>query len=295
MHYNTLFGIAGAHFIRADYEEAVRWLEKGLAEKPNAAWVYHFLTPAYANAGRIEDARWAASKLRAAYPSITISQIIQVVPALGKLSVYAGRLRKAGLSERGRLNHLADRIFPDKQAAGWFGRTRCLGGAGLQFSLSALASHLLNDLDDLAGARIHQHGTLVHDGVAIGVSQSHARRDRRKPGLRRDGLPHCHGFSKSDRGTPSGAYVGAHACPLLGAESPANCRTRNATNCRSNWATHESTNNSTTSNARGKAGSCVGLAGSQWKSNKAENQGGQNRANTHGSSLRETKRQRHKA
>ncbi len=131
MHYNTLFGIAGAHFIRADYEEAVRWLEKGLAERPNAAWVYRFLTTAYANAGRIEDARWAASKLRAAYPSITISQIIQVVPALGKLSVYAGRLRKAGLSERGRLNHLADRIFPDKQAAGWFGRTRCLGGAGL--------------------------------------------------------------------------------------------------------------------------------------------------------------------
>ncbi|WP_262298208.1 adenylate/guanylate cyclase domain-containing protein [Microvirga sesbaniae] len=99
MHYNTLFGIAGAHFVRADYEEAVRWIEKGLAEKPSAVWVYRFLTAAYANAGRIEDARWAASKLRAAYPSITISQIVQVVPALGKLPAYADGLRKAGLPE----------------------------------------------------------------------------------------------------------------------------------------------------------------------------------------------------
>ncbi|WP_262269990.1 adenylate/guanylate cyclase domain-containing protein [Microvirga yunnanensis] len=99
MHYNTLFGIAGAHFVRADYEEAVRWIEKGLAEKPSAVWVYRFLTAAYANAGRIEDARRAASKLCAAYPSITISQIIQVVPALGKLPAYADGLRKAGLPE----------------------------------------------------------------------------------------------------------------------------------------------------------------------------------------------------
>jgi adenylate cyclase len=99
MHYNTLFGIAAAHFIRAEYPETIRWLEKGLAEKPSAVWVYRILTTAYANAGRTEEARWAAAKLRAAYPNITISQIVQVVPALGKIPAYADGLRKVGLPE----------------------------------------------------------------------------------------------------------------------------------------------------------------------------------------------------
>src|SRR5215218_5434111 len=64
MHYNALFGIGAAHFAKGDYSEAVKWVERALSEKPSALWAYRLLATAYANVGRLEEARWAASKLR---------------------------------------------------------------------------------------------------------------------------------------------------------------------------------------------------------------------------------------
>jgi hypothetical protein len=37
MHFNALVGIGATHFGRDQYDEAIRWIEKGLHEKPDAA------------------------------------------------------------------------------------------------------------------------------------------------------------------------------------------------------------------------------------------------------------------
>jgi hypothetical protein len=161
--------------------------------------------------------------------------------------------------------------------------------------LSAPANRLVNDLDDFAGSWINQNGTFVHDGVAVGISKPHARWDGRNSCPRWKWLTHSYGLGKLDRGTSSSSHVGAHASRLLGAESPANRRTCNAPDRRSDRTTHESANNSTTCNPRREASSCVGLASSQWKSKKGKSEGGNWGASTHGSSLQEAKGQRGKA
>jgi adenylate cyclase len=99
LHYNARFGIGAAHFAKGDYSEAVKWVETALSEKPSAMWAYRLLATAYANAGRLEEARWAASKLRAAYPEVTISKSIEAIPSLAAMRGYAEGLRLAGIPE----------------------------------------------------------------------------------------------------------------------------------------------------------------------------------------------------
>ena len=62
-------------------------------------WAYRLLATAYANAGRLEEARWAASKLRAAYPEITISKSIEAIPSLAAMHGFADGLRLAGIPD----------------------------------------------------------------------------------------------------------------------------------------------------------------------------------------------------
>jgi adenylate cyclase len=98
MHYNALFGIGAAHFAKGDYREAVKWVEQALSEKPSAMWAYRLLATAYANAGHLEEARWAASKLRAAYPEINIKSL-EATSTLGAMRGFVEGLRLAGIPE----------------------------------------------------------------------------------------------------------------------------------------------------------------------------------------------------
>jgi adenylate cyclase len=100
MHFNALVGIGATHFGRDQYDEAIRWIEKGLHEKPDAAWTYRLLTAAYAHAGRLEDAKQAATKFQEAFPGITVSKAIAAAPPKSPLiGRIAEGLRKAGLPE----------------------------------------------------------------------------------------------------------------------------------------------------------------------------------------------------
>src|SRR5215204_2123467 len=99
LHYNAVFGIGAAHFAKGDYNEAAKWVEKALSEKPSAMWAYRLLATAYANAGRLEEARWAASKLRVAYPDVTIAKSFEAVPSIWAMRGYAEGLRLAGIPE----------------------------------------------------------------------------------------------------------------------------------------------------------------------------------------------------
>jgi adenylate cyclase len=100
MRFNALFGIGAAYFDKDQYDEAVRWIEKALHEKPEATWMYRLLTAAYALAGRQKDAERAATKFVEAYPGMTVSKAIETAPVNAPLiGRIAAGLRQAGLPE----------------------------------------------------------------------------------------------------------------------------------------------------------------------------------------------------
>ena len=85
---------------RTQFDEAIRWIEKALHEKPDAVWCYRLLTASYANAGRLEEAKRVAAKLLEAYPGMTVSKAIAAAPPSAPLNErIAEGLRKAGLPE----------------------------------------------------------------------------------------------------------------------------------------------------------------------------------------------------
>ena len=67
MHFNALVGIGAAHFATGQYDEAARWLEQALREKPSATWIYRILTATYGNAGRLAEAQRTAARLLEAF------------------------------------------------------------------------------------------------------------------------------------------------------------------------------------------------------------------------------------
>ena len=100
INFNSCVGIGAAHVDAGRYDEAVKWIEKGLRERPDAVWAYRQLAAAYANAGRLQEARDAVATLLRTYPNVTISQLLALLPASPDyLSRYAEGLRKAGLPE----------------------------------------------------------------------------------------------------------------------------------------------------------------------------------------------------
>ncbi|MGF9759369.1 adenylate/guanylate cyclase domain-containing protein [Microvirga sp. 0TCS3.31] len=100
MHFNALTGTGGAYFAKGEYDEAVRWLEQALREKPDATWSYRILTATYANAGRLEEARQSLARFLEAFPGMTVSKAIDATPGNQEfLSRYAQGLRAAGLPE----------------------------------------------------------------------------------------------------------------------------------------------------------------------------------------------------
>ena len=91
-------GIAAAHFEAARYDEAARWFTRGLAEHPSAIWVNRFRAPAYALAGRKEEARRSLDELARLYPDLTIAQVRSALPnTLSFLERQAEGLEAAGM------------------------------------------------------------------------------------------------------------------------------------------------------------------------------------------------------
>jgi adenylate cyclase len=100
MHFNALVGIGAAYFDKDQYDEAIRWIEKALRERPDAVWTYRLLTAAYAHAGRLEEAKRAVVRFLEAYPGMTIAKAVEASPPSAPLNQrIAEGLRKAGLPE----------------------------------------------------------------------------------------------------------------------------------------------------------------------------------------------------
>ena len=78
--YFCTIGIAAAHFEAGRYLDAADWFGRGLVQHPAAVWVNRFRAPAYALAGRSEDARRCVTGLRGRYPDLTIGEIRSALP-----------------------------------------------------------------------------------------------------------------------------------------------------------------------------------------------------------------------
>ena len=101
LNFNAFFGIGGAHFSAARYDEAVASAQKAILMRPSAVFIYRLLAPALAHLGRIDEARQAVKALLQAYPDATIARIVETNPNTVPHFVdrYADGLRKAGLPE----------------------------------------------------------------------------------------------------------------------------------------------------------------------------------------------------
>ncbi len=91
-------GIAAAHFEAGHYDEAAHWFTRGLAEHPSAVWVDRYRAPAYALAGRKEEASRSVTELLRHYPDLTIADVRSALPHTSSFHDRAAEgLEAAGL------------------------------------------------------------------------------------------------------------------------------------------------------------------------------------------------------
>ncbi len=91
-------GIAAGHFEAARYDKAAHWFARAIADNPAAVWINRALAPAYALAGRKEDARRSLAELTCAFPDLTIAQVRSGLPYRPSyLDRVAEGLERAGM------------------------------------------------------------------------------------------------------------------------------------------------------------------------------------------------------
>ena len=94
-------GIAFAHFLAGRYDEAIKWAETALRERPNYIAAIRDLAAASALAGRLPEAQRAMARLREIAPTMRVSTVKDWVPLRrpDDLKRLQEGLRKAGLPE----------------------------------------------------------------------------------------------------------------------------------------------------------------------------------------------------
>jgi adenylate cyclase len=99
--FNAYAGIATCHFLLANYQEAVQWVQKSLHDRPGMVWANRLLATAAAHAGDLDLARAAVQRLITAHPDLTIRQVIGAIHNIdgSYLDRYVHGLRLAGLPE----------------------------------------------------------------------------------------------------------------------------------------------------------------------------------------------------
>ena len=99
--FDAAIGIGIAHFHAERFAEAASWVRQGIAEKPSATWAWRIVAAAYANLGRLDEAREALTRLVQAHPGITIAAIKQasMPPSPSFQHALFDGLRTAGLPE----------------------------------------------------------------------------------------------------------------------------------------------------------------------------------------------------
>ncbi len=99
--YGAMQGIGAIHLYRGQYEEALIWARRALAENPNFNPTHWMLIAAYAHLGRMDEARRALSALQALAPTVSLATIARSSrdPHQAAASAMIAGLRKAGMLE----------------------------------------------------------------------------------------------------------------------------------------------------------------------------------------------------
>ena len=99
--FDAAIGIGIAHFHAERFAESASWVRQGIAEKPSATWAWRIVAAAFANLGRLDEAREALTRLVQAHPGITIAAIKQasMPPSPSFQHALFDGLRTAGLPE----------------------------------------------------------------------------------------------------------------------------------------------------------------------------------------------------
>lgn len=88
--FNDLVGLGVAHFIKGEYQPAIRRMEQGLAINPKATWIQRNLVPAYAAAGRHAEAAEALRDLLDEHENLSIAAVENAMvfspPVMAKIS-----------------------------------------------------------------------------------------------------------------------------------------------------------------------------------------------------------------
>jgi adenylate cyclase len=90
-------GLAWAHILKGEFEEAVIWARRALLNNPSFAPSYRPLACALAHLGRIEEAREAADRLLAQVPNFMPLAEQRLFRHSGKLPLILSGLTRAGL------------------------------------------------------------------------------------------------------------------------------------------------------------------------------------------------------
>jgi len=93
---NYLFGLGKSYAYTGQYEEAIKWGEKAVLQKPNNFLANIILTEIYSLSGRYEEARAQAAEVLRIQPKFSLEKWAKRVKGPNKEKVIDA-LRKAGL------------------------------------------------------------------------------------------------------------------------------------------------------------------------------------------------------
>jgi adenylate cyclase len=86
-----------AYYLKAEYEEAIRALERGLGRNPDNPWIHMGLAAVYAETGRSEDAKRSADMVKELHPFFEIESSFTLFRNPADRDKILDGLRKAGL------------------------------------------------------------------------------------------------------------------------------------------------------------------------------------------------------
>src|SRR5260221_4937664 len=92
-------GVSAAHYLAGRYTEAVDWARQAVQLRPGIIGGHRILCASLAQAGLIDEAKTAMSRLRQLHPEISIAWIQESVPYTREpMTQFLEGLRKAGLT-----------------------------------------------------------------------------------------------------------------------------------------------------------------------------------------------------
>lgn len=74
------YGLASPHMEAGRYDDAIRWIKRGLAESPTAVWINPFLASCYALSNRKDEAKQTLAAWQRTSPDMTVTQIRSGLP-----------------------------------------------------------------------------------------------------------------------------------------------------------------------------------------------------------------------